>query len=124
MHGLTVAVDFDNCLVEYADNPLGEFILKPDARGVIGKDHSQGVRFILNTSRYGRYLLPAIKFIKEERLPIEIRLSLSKISADLYIDDHNIFCKEVNWRDVDRELRRILDVQSKQENGDKCISST
>lgn len=119
---MIVAVDFDNCLVEYADTPFGKFTLKPYAKEVIEKYHAQGVRFVLNTARYGRYLIPAIRFIRDEKLPVKIKMSLSKINADLYIDDHNIFCEEVDWLTIDGELRRILDVQSMQETGNKCIT--
>lgn len=105
---LTVAVDFDNCLIERAQHPLKNFKLKPNAKEVINKYNNIGVTFILNTARYGRYLIPAILFIRKEKLPIQIKLSLSKIQADVYIDDNNIFCKEIDWSKIDKELERLL----------------
>lgn len=105
---LTVAVDFDNCLIERAQHPLKNFKLKPNAKEVINKYNNIGVTFILNTARYGRYLVPAILFIRKEQLPIKVKLSLSKISADVYIDDNNIFCKEINWLEIGEELERLL----------------
>ena len=105
---MTVAVDFDNCLVEFADTPFGKFTLKPYAKEVISKYADCGVRFVLNTARYGAYLEPVFKFIQDENLPIEYELTFSKIDADIYIDDKNIFCKEVNWKEIDKELERLL----------------
>ena len=105
---MTVAVDFDNCLVEYADTPFGEFILKPNAKNVIKKYANRGVDFVLNTARYGSYIDPALDFIKKENLPIKHIISASKINADVYIDDKNIFCKGVNWNEIDKELERLL----------------
>lgn len=107
MH-LIVAVDFDNCLIERAENPLKNFKLKPNAKEVINKYNNIGVTFILNTARYGRYLLPAILFIKKEQLPIKVKLSLSKVQANVYIDDNNIFCKGIDWLEIDKELERLL----------------
>lgn len=105
---MIVAVDFDNCLVEYADTPFGEFTLKPCAKEVISKYANLGVEFVLNSARYGSYLEPALEFIEKEALPIKHISSMEKINADIYIDDKNIFCKEVDWKEIDKELERLL----------------
>ena len=61
--------------------------LLPHVSEVIKELHNKGIEFVLCTARYGWYFLPAVIFIKKNRLPIKI--FYGKPSADIYIDNKN-----------------------------------
>lgn len=108
MCALTVAVDFDKCLIEPIPPLSTHYILKPNAKHTITRLNNLGVRFVLNTARYGWYYRSAVRFIKDQRLAIDIKRCVHKIPADVYIDDCNIFCREINWYDIEQELLSML----------------
>ena len=87
---MIVAVDFDNCLIEWANNPKKDFVLKPHAKDVLRKYNKRGVRFVLNTSRYGSYLLSAVRFLRREGVPVE---ELAKQSVDILKTIHSTHLK-------------------------------
>lgn len=105
---IRVAVDFDKCLINEIPMLTTKYTLKDDAKRVIENLSEKGFEFILNTGRYGWYYKSAVDFIKKEKLPIKIEKKENKIPADIYIDDCNIFCKEINWKEIEKELIRKL----------------
>ena len=108
MHRLTVAVDFDKCLIKEIPPLTTNYELQPYARETITELSQKGVEFVLNTSRYGWYYRSAVRFIKKEKLPIARKFTIHKVRADIYIDDCNIFCQNIDWQEIKEELIRIL----------------
>ena len=105
---MIVAIDFDGTLVEQAVYPQIKYKLKPNAETVILRLSKMGINFKLNTARTTWYRLPAIWFIKKNKLPIETFLFNQKVVADVYIDDRNLFCKEINWLKIEEELLNMI----------------
>ena len=104
MSRLVVAVDFDRCLINDIPSLSTDYSFRENAKETILKLSSLGVEFILNTSRYGWYYKSAVKFLKKERLPITIKRFRNKIPANIYIDDCNIFCRKIDWFEIEKEL--------------------
>ena len=96
MEGLMiVAVDFDGTLIEEVEFPQLNYNLLPHVSEVIKELHNKGIEFVLCTARYGWYFLPAVIFIKKNRLPIKI--FYGKPSADIYIDNKNLGTENIDW---------------------------
>ncbi len=104
---MIIALDFDNTIIENAPYPSLKYKLKPDIEETIRHFTKDNI-FVLNSARYDWYRIPAIFFIKKHKLPIKTPIFNRKIQADIYIDDKNIFCKEVNWKEIAKELERLL----------------
>lgn len=105
---MTVAVDFDGTLVKPIPFPQTNYESLDGAEEVICKLAAEGVDFVLYTARYGWWRIPAILYIKKRQLPIRVLWFNKKPRAKVYIDNHNIFCKEVDWQQIGEELERIL----------------
>lgn len=101
---LIVAVDFDNTLIKSCPYPSIDYEFMPDAEFTIRTLNKSGVRFVLNTARRGWFRLPAIYFIKHNKLPIRCNLINNKPFAHLYIDDSNIFCNNIDWNQIYNEI--------------------
>ena len=103
---MKIAIDFDGTLVEPSTFPTYDYKLKPYARKAIEKFAKNGIEMVLNTARYTWYRIPAILFVKRQKLPIKTYLINKKPQCDLYIDDANIFCKGIDWKKIEKEVLR------------------
>ena len=108
--GKVVAVDFDGTITK--DNRFPEVI------GVVRDGCKEAIDYIrqknkvvLWTCRCGEYLDEAIRFLQENGIEVDAvnddiygkyGKTDRKIMADIYIDDKNIFCTEVDWAEVKR----------------------
>lgn len=108
IYKIRVAVDFDKCLIDEIPSLSTEYTLKKNAKKVINNLSKRGYEFVLNTSRYGWYYRSAVKFIKKEKLPIKIEKYKNKVPANIYIDDCNIFCKDIDWIKIEKELLNYI----------------
>lgn len=117
MKRLIISVDFDGCLVDDAFPMIGD--LKPYAAEVLKKWLAEGHYIIINSCRAGdrekdmREFLDgrgifydAINNNLQERI-LRFGSDTRKISADVYIDDKNIFCHNIDWLEIEREISRI-----------------
>lgn len=109
-----IAVDFDGTITSCSDIG-GEPILKENAKEVLERLHDDGIKLILWTCRTGEYLEQALEFLRNNGMMeyfsavnsniVEVEeaygVDSRKVGADLYIDDRNVFTKEVNWRQVE-----------------------
>lgn len=105
---MIVAVDFDNTLIESIDYPQIHYNLLPHAKEVINNLSKKGIEFRMNTSRTGWFRLPVIWFVWKQKLPIKTYLFNKKVRADIYIDDSNLFCETIDWKQIEQELIRQL----------------
>ena len=104
-----MAIDFDGTIVDFAETPFTvDYKLKENSKEVIER-LSKDNDLILNTSRYGLRRLYAIRFIKKHRLPIKIPILSRKVSADVYIDDKNLECKQIDWLEIERKINERKD---------------
>lgn len=108
--GKVVAVDFDGTITK--DNKFPEVI------GVVRDGCKEAIDYIrqknkvvLWTCRCGEYLGEAIRFLQENGIEVDAvnddiygkyGKTDRKIMADIYIDDKNIFCTEVDWVEIKR----------------------
>ena len=118
---LCISIDFDGTIVE--SNYPTIIGLKPDAARCINQLYSDGHTIIINTCRVKEHLENAVKYLNEsgikyhyvnENDPSRIAKFLDdtrKISADVYIDDKNIFCREISWSDIVQEIDRLSNIQ-------------
>lgn len=106
---MTVAVDFDGTLVHPIPFPQTNYTMLDNAEEVINRLAKQGVEFVLYTARYGWWRLPAIHYIKKNKLPIKTLLFNKKPRAKLYIDNHNIFCDNIDWLKIEVEILQQLE---------------
>ena len=108
--GKVVAVDFDGTITK--DNRF------PDVIGVVRDGCKEAIDYIrqknkvvLWTCRCGEYLDEAVRFLQENGIEVDAvnddicgkyGKTDRKIMADIYIDDKNIFCTEVDWAEIKR----------------------
>lgn len=117
MRRLIISVDFDGCLVYDCFPEIGD--LKPFAAEVMKKWLEDGHYIIINSCRAGdrekdmreflnhyKIFYDSINNNLKERI-LQYGSDTRKISADLYIDDKNIFCQNIDWLAIEREVRRI-----------------
>lgn len=109
MQKIKVAVDFDGTLIEPFVFPSVRYKLKPYAKEVLRRLSEKGIEFELYTARYGWWRIPAILFCKKEKLPIKTKLFNKKPRANIYIDNRNIFCKKIDWLEIEKEILRKLE---------------
>lgn len=108
---LTVALDFDGTVVlhkKYFTYDLN-YKLFANCKKVLHRLHKKGVNFVLNTSRTGIRRLLAILYIKVYKLPIQTRISSVKPVADIYIDDKNLECDKIDWKDIEKKILKRLE---------------
>lgn len=114
---MIIAVDFDGTIVENAypeiGAPMGYAI--PALQYLKKKGHT----IIINTCRAGKYFEEAKIWLIKHAIPFDFinendpkRIAqygedTRKISADIYIDDKNIFCRYINWYLIVREVDRL-----------------
>lgn len=108
---MKVAIDFDGTLIEAFVFPSTRYKLKPHAKEVLQRLARRGVEFELYTARYGWWRIPAVLFCKKHKLPVKTRLLNKKPKADLYIDNCNIFCEEIDWLKIEKEILRKLELK-------------
>ena len=105
--GKVVAVDFDGTITK--DNKF------PDVIGVVRDGCKEAIEYIrqnnkviLWTCRTGEYLDEAVRFLEENGIEVDgvnadvYKKTDRKIMADIYIDDKNIFCTEIDWLEIKR----------------------
>lgn len=114
---MIIAVDFDGTIVENAYPEIGEPM--PGAIICIRYLKGKGHTIIINTCRAGKYVEEAIRWLRKYDIPFDFinendpaRVAqygedTRKISADVYIDDKNIFCHSINWFDITGEIERM-----------------
>ena len=108
---MKVAVDFDGTLVHPIPFPQTNYTMLDNAEDVLYELAGMGVEFVLYTARYGWWRLPAIRYVKKHKLPIKTLLRNKKPRADLYIDNHNIFCNNnIDWLAIRSEILRKMEV--------------
>jgi hypothetical protein len=108
------AIDFDGTIVEDAFPKIGK--LKPHVIRVMKRIVNSGGRIAINTCRCGKYAyaaqgfldacsIPYHTFNETDRKIIEMYAdNPRKLSADVYIDDKNIFCNDIDWLAIEKEI--------------------
>lgn len=115
-----IAIDFDGTLIEPTDNYPIPKEFKPKAKSVIKALHEHGCALILWTSRSCQPLIECKSFLKDHDMlqyfekinePLFECLCAScgmpKVYADYYIDDHSLFCEEIDWEKIYQKLCKI-----------------
>lgn len=105
MNKKVVAVDFDGTITK--NNKFPENI------GEVREGCKEAIEYIRKnnkvvvwTCRCGKYLDEAIEFLKANEIEVDgVNIDIypatdRKIMADIYIDDKNIFCKEIDWVEI------------------------
>ncbi len=120
---LKVAVDFDGTIVKLKPRFTHDldYEMLDNAKNVLQRLSKQDITFILSTSRYGIRRILAFLYIWHYDLPIKITWFNIKPNADVYIDDKNIFCKEIDWLKIEKELLHM--VKTKKEGGNHVYSN-
>lgn len=99
-----VAIDFDGTITENSPYPITDKVRKY-CRETIEFIRQNNNIVILWTCRCGKFLDEAIDFLNKNNIVVDFincidisnRDLSRKISADIYIDDRNIFCEEIDW---------------------------
>lgn len=97
--GKIIAIDFDGTITKNSPYPK---------MGGLRKNCKETIDFIrknnfvvLWTCREGKFLEEALIFLKKNNIEFDAindsGSSSRKIVADIYIDDRNIFCEEIDW---------------------------
>lgn len=110
---MIIAVDFDGTIVRHRFPEMGELYLY--AFEVLSRLQKKGHKIILWTCRDNDYLYEAIKFCRDNHFLFDainynvenINFGLSKIYADIYIDDRGIlglpmYNGEVDWLKIEQ----------------------
>lgn len=113
MRHLIICVDFDGTIVKDEYPLIGP--LQHDAKEALKRFHELGHTIIISTCRCGYYDQQAKEFMDREKIPYDFwnqndpeRIASMggadprKISADLYIDDHNYLGSPVDWISIYR----------------------
>ena len=101
---MLVAIDFDGTIVDFTDTPFTtNYTLKEHCKEVLDR-LSRNNELILNTSRYGIRRLYAIHYIHKNKMPIKTPLLNRKVSADIYIDDKNLECSQIDWLMIEKAI--------------------
>lgn len=119
MDNKVIGIDFDGTIVEDNYPEIGK--VKKGAMLTLKQLANRGHKIVIWTCRdYGviadffnaqniRGLLPMNLYINEN--PSELRNRFGndprKIGADIFIDDKNIFCKDIDWDDIREELTKL-----------------
>lgn len=108
LNKMVIAIDFDGTIIKRVAYPAFHYELLPFAKEAIlqlAKKHE----LVLNTSRYGWYRLLALYFVRQQRLPIKVPLRNKKCRADVYIDDCNIDCEQIDWEQIVKRVEELND---------------
>lgn len=119
MESKVIGIDFDGTIVEDNYPEIGK--VKKGAMLTLKQLANRGHKIVIWTCRdYGviadfftaqkiKGLLPINLYINEN--PSELRNRFGndprKIGADIFIDDKNIFCKDIDWNDIREELTKL-----------------
>ena len=106
-HLKVVAIDFDGTITKNGRFPniIGE--VRDGCKEAIDYIR-QTNKVVLWTCRSGKYLTEAVEFLKANGIEVDgVNTDIyaktdRKIIADIYIDDRNIFCKEIDWFEIKR----------------------
>ena len=99
---MVVAIDFDGTITKDYVFPYNIGTLRDgckEAIDYIRRNH----KVVIWTCRSGDYLAEAVKFLQDNQISYDgINTDIytkteRKIMADIYIDDKNIFCNEIDW---------------------------
>ena len=110
--GMVVAIDFDGTITKDNEFPEKIGVLRDgckEAIDYIRENH----KVIIWTCRSGEYLAEAVKFLNDNGIGYDaINADIypktdRKIMADIYIDDKNIFCKEVDWAKIKKYFESV-----------------
>tara|TARA_R110000796_G_scaffold114269_3_gene225969 strand:+ start:709 stop:1191 length:483 start_codon:yes stop_codon:yes gene_type:complete len=113
---LVIAVDFDGTIATRSFPEVGNLIFGADV--IIRRLHGDGHRIIINTCRTGKMEGMAQDFLDENLIPYdfinanlpelitEYKQDCRKISADVYIDDKNLFGIP-SWEEIYDRLQDI-----------------
>jgi hydroxymethylpyrimidine pyrophosphatase-like HAD family hydrolase len=109
---MIIAIDFDGTVVEHKYPEIGE--LKPKAKEVINKLVDKGHYIIIWTCRYVKKdLEDMLDFLIANEIKFHnVNMNypnldfkpIPKVYANIYIDDRNIFCEDVNWDKIELYL--------------------
>lgn len=115
MKKLIFAIDFDGSIVEHQYPEIGE--LKEDAKEVINDLYKKDHKIIIWTCRYlQKDLSLMVKFLNENNINFhQVNCNIPELSfkpypkiyANIYIDDRNLFCEEIDWY----KIRLYLEVK-------------
>ena len=113
---MIISIDFDGTVVRERWPEIGPPI--PGAISAIRKLHAAGHKIIITSCRAGAPELAMREWLSEhlpgcvdyinENDPERCLLyggDCRKISADVYIDDKNIFCEGISWKDILEEIQ-------------------
>ena len=106
-NGKVIAIDFDGTITKNYKFPniIGE--LREGCKEAIDFIRQKN-KVVLWTCRSGEYLTEAIEFLKANGIEVDgVNTDIytktdRKIIADIYIDDRNIFCNEIDWFEIKR----------------------
>lgn len=111
----TIAIDFDGTIVDDIGFPeIGK--VKPFAKKVINRIIESGNEVIIWTCREPSeiesfLLFNGINYTTINENTKKLKNSWGndprKVGAYLFIDDKNIFCKEINWYEIYEELGKL-----------------
>lgn len=97
---LTVSVDFDGTITQSSDPTSPGFnSISPSCKEVMEALNKIGVRFYLLTAR-STYLQEALNKCEEWKLPIYTLNPREKKMTDFYIDDKDVSCRGVDWKEI------------------------
>ncbi|MDU9376311.1 hypothetical protein McpSp1_09140 [Methanocorpusculaceae archaeon Sp1] len=121
MKQFILSLDFDGCIVDNKYPEIGN--LKPHAADVIRNLYETGHTIIINSCRAGDREKDMRQFLQEQKIPYDhinnnsglkiakYGFDTRKISADIYIDDLNIFCTKIDWQEIKEEIERRAKVE-------------
>ena len=102
---MVVAVDFDGTITKDNDFPHNIGVVREGCKEAIDYIREKH-KVVIWTCRSGEYLEEMVKFLQENGISYDgINADIytktdRKIMADIYIDDKNIFCKEIDWAKI------------------------
>ena len=113
-----IAIDFDDTIV---DSKFPEIIgLKNGAKEVINKWYEDGKMIIINSCRSNEHFDSMVAFLNEngikyhlanENDPVLIDffgMDCRKMSADIYIDDRNLYnYGRIDWNDISLKVEEL-----------------
>ena len=109
---MVVSVDFDGTITRAAEPVMEGFNkLAPHCKAVMEELAGMGVEFRLLTARRDCYVPEAVNLCKEWGLPIDLSTPTRKTGADVFIDDRNLGCTGIDWKDIRKQLLKMLKVE-------------
>lgn len=107
---IKVSVDFDGTITRAAEPyEKGFNVIRPYCKEVMDELTRRGVKFLLLTGRRPEYLQEAVSLCKKWRLPIDVSHPKEKIGSDVYIDDKNLGCTEIDWKAIYYQLLDLME---------------